>query len=265
MDTTLSSWKKLLIQAFRETPIDTNRSRRCGVFNIQQFIYRALENAGIENRSPFTFWQLLNIRYQSKGVPEAVRNLCIKTLLQMDKPSMGFKSGYTPVEIFGIVCTLIVLIAPQTATTFKAPMNGESILRILVPPVDDIDRLEVHLPHSSDYLTSAGGVKISPVVLREASGLAGKSWILQQQDSFYSLQILSASNSDSLEQFCNKHDICTQSAYYQTELNGKPLTRLLYGVYPNHKAAKLAKQQLPPGLKQVSPWARQFKQIKKEL
>jgi len=262
---TLSSWKKLVIQAFKETPIATNRRSCCNVFNIQQFVYRALENAGIENRSPFTLGQLVRIRYQSKGEPQSVRDLCIQTLQQMQKPAMGFNSSYGFSELVAVLMTLLLLVAPQTATTFRAPLNGESILKILVAPIEEIDAIEINLPSTTDYLAIAGPVKITPPEMLHPSGLADKKWILQQKDSAYSLQILSASNNHSLESFCKKHHICDQSAYYQAEVKGKPIIRLLYGVYPNHQAAKMAKKHLPKSLNKISPWARQFKQIKKEL
>ncbi|MDJ0882238.1 MAG: SPOR domain-containing protein [Gammaproteobacteria bacterium] len=262
---TLSTWKKLVIQAFNETPISTDRQSRCSVFHIQQFIYQALQNAGIENRSPFTLWQLLLIHYQSKGSPNRVRELCIQTIRNMQKPATGFNARLSVPEYLGILFTLFLFIAPQTATTFRTPDNGHSILKILVPPLAEIDQIEVHLPTSSDYLAIAGAVKIAPPVTRLPSGLAGRDWILQQQDSKYTLQLVSASHEQSLERFCKKHDICQASATYQTTLKGKSLNRLLFGVYSNHKAAKLAKSQLPDALKKISPWPRQFKQIKQEL
>jgi len=262
---TLCTWQKLVIQAFDETPIATDRKSRCSVFNVQRFIYQALQNAGIENRSPFSLRQLFQIHYRAKGSPQSVRQLCIQTIREMKKPATGFNSSLTVAEYFGILFTVFMLLTPQTATTYLVPVNGSSILKTLIPPQEDIDRIEVKLPTTTDYLALAGPVKITPPVMRHPSGMVDKNWILQQQDSAYSLQILSASNSKSLERFCLKHDICSHSAFYHTELNGKPLTRLLYGVYPNHMAAKQAKNQLPEALRKLSPWARQFKQIKHEL
>ncbi len=262
---TLSTWKKLVIQAFTETPLSTDRRSRCSVFHIQQFIYQSLQNAGIENRSPFTLWQVIQIYYQSKGSATRVRELCIDTLVNMQKPATGFNASLTLTDYVGLIFSLFLFLAPQTATTFRAPDNGNSILKILVPPLAEIDLQEVHLPSSSDYLALAGAVKISPPINRSDSGLAGSDWILQQQDANYTLQLVSASQAQNLERFCQKHDICDQAATYRTSLNGKPLYRLLFGVYSNHKSAKLAKSQLPEALKKVSPWPRQFKKIKQEL
>lgn len=262
---TLSNWKSLLLQALEQAPIKTNRRQRCSVYHIQQFIYRALEDSGIENRSPYTLWQLIVVRYRSKGQPQLVRTLCIHTLQQMQKPARAFNSSLTTGELLGILLSAMMLVLPQTATTFRTKLNGQSILKVRVHPIEEIDRLEIKLPSTTDYLSMAGPVKVSPPIIRHVSGLADKNWIKQQKDSAYSLQLLSASNSNSLQRFCSKHNICDQSAFYETEVNGKPIIRLLYGVYNNHQAAKTAKSQLPESLKNVSPWARQFKQIKAEL
>lgn len=262
---TLDTWKKLLIQAFNKTAVITNQRGKCGIFNIRKYIYLALENAGIENRSPISLKQLVEVRVESKGHPEQVHEACIRMIEHMQKPALGFNTQNHLAEIFGAVLVLIIIVTPQTATTFRAPSNGLSILKQVIQPVEDIDWKTVNLPIHTDYLNIAGPVKVTPEVHRDASGLADKSWILQQKDSAYSLQILSASNSDSLQTFCKKHDICQQSAFYQTQVNGKPLSRMLYGIYTNHKAARAAKEKLPEELKKLAPWARKLSQIKQEI
>lgn len=260
-----TTWKKLLIQAFKETRIPTNLKGHSGFLNIQKYIYLSLQNAGIENRSPFTYRQLISIRQASSGIPEKVRDLCIQTVQAMQNPASGFSSTNIVGEITVILMSLSLLLIPQTATTSRAAINGSSILVIKSLPVEDIDKTVMHLPLSSDYLSAASlYVDISPIQ-ETVSGLFGSQWIKNQKDSSYSLQLLSASNSNNLLQFCRQHNICEKSAQYETDVNGKRLTRLLYGVYPDHKAAKLAKSQLPASLKKIVPWARQFKQIKREL
>ena len=157
-----------------------------------------------------------------------------------------------------------MLLTPIAANTFMPQKPSLSILKVAYLPWQDIESDIISLPLTSDYLTAATFHK--PVEEDKQPGsLNASAWILEQKDSSYGLQLLSVSNKANLVKFCEKHDICEQSAFYSTQVNGKTLVRLIYGSYSNHKAAKLAKSKLSVALKSVSPWARSFKTIKNEL
>ncbi len=258
------AWQKLLCQAFIDTPIENQKARVCSLFTIRHFVYQSLQNSGIENRSPFSFLELIKISKKSKGEPQQIRKLCINSVLNMDTPSFCLLSSSSYFAILTLTLTLVTLLTPITATTFKAQQTSSSILKIHTLPWHDIENDIISLPISSDYLLAASADKTTKEEKQQGT-MNGASWILDQQDSAYGLQVLSISNKSNLLQFCKKHDICDDSAFYTTVTNGKTLMRLIYGTFPNHKLAKLAKSKLPAELKKLSPWARSFKQIKNEL
>lgn len=256
------AWKTLLIQALRETGFD---SQSPGLLALNRFIQLALANAGIINKSPFTLTQLIRIWYLSDRQPELLRQRCIDTVTSMTKPAYRFQAPYLGLLFILVVTSLLTVLTPRTATTSRSPDAGKTLLTDRSLPVADIDSLNIQLPLSSDYLESPNPLMPHASELRSESGLFNQAWIQQQADSSYSLQLLSTSDPKNLQQFCEQHGICEQSAFYQADLNGRILYRLLFGTYPNHKAAKLAKSRLPANLKALAPWARQFAQIKREL
>ena len=258
------AWQKLLCQAFRDTPIETRQKWGCKLITIRHFVYQSLQNSGIENRSPFSFLELIKISRKSKGKPQQIRKLCINSVLNMDTPSFCLLSSSSYFAILTLTLTLVTLLTPITATTFKAQQTSNSILKIHTLPWNDIEDGIISLPFSSDYLLAASADKTTKDEKQQGT-MNGASWILDQQDTAYGLQVLSISNKSNLLQFCKKYDICDDSAFYTTQVSGKTLMRLIYGTFPNHKLAKLAKSRLPADLKKLSPWARSFKQIKNEL
>ena len=261
-----STWQTLLRKALEENPIETGPNGRCGFWGIRRYLFTSLQKAGIENRPPFNLWQVLTITFKSKGQPLAIRHLCLELLAQMQGPNARYDNNYLTdfLIILGISSSL--LIAPKIATTFKAPTAEQPILIENLFPQADLDSLTQHLALTSDYL-DAPSLYLTPEELHTTTkqGLRNATWITTRDDSAYSLQLLSASNKDNLLIFCEKHKICDKTAFYESTVKGKTLYRLLYGDFRNHQTAKLAKTTLPPALQKLSPWARSFAQIKREL
>jgi len=254
------TWKRPLKRSLIITPLPAGKRGYCGPICVHRFIYQALSNAGIENRSPYSPGRILKIWLLARGRPAAVRSHCLTQLDSMDKPAPGFSHAYSFIAVFSFIVLVWTLLSPQTADTNFVTAKKNSILEVIIQPMQDIDGLEIVLPMSGDYHQAP----YSPG-LREAGGLAGPGWILQQRESDYTLQLVSASELGSLQRFCTKHAICPQAAYYQSNVQGKTLYRLLYGIYPNNRAAQDALQALPDELLQLSPWSRQFQQIQPEI
>ena len=255
------AWKTLLAQALQTTRIPPRRSGLPGLLEARRYIYRALQNAGIENRSPFSLWQIFQIQIKSNGEPERIRQYSIEALSALQSPSLSFNHRAPLIIKILAASGLLITLLPQTATTYLAPPVNKSILKIATLPWPDQETERSEWPLQSDYQLAA----FEPAVIQPAdsmTSLADASWIKQQRDSAYTLQLLSVSDPAHLQPFCRQYKICDHAAIYTSQLNGKSITRLLYGNYRNHQAAKQAKTRLPKGL---SGWARQFGQIKQSL
>ena len=94
-----------------------------------------------------------------------------------------------------------------------------------------------------------------------------ESWLLAQDSSFYTLQILGVRNEQSLLDFVKKYNLLETNdiAYYQTKLRGEIWFPLLYGVYPTKKEAQSAVKDLPEQIQKSIPWTRKVSAIQREI
>jgi DamX protein len=94
-----------------------------------------------------------------------------------------------------------------------------------------------------------------------------ESWLLDQNTSFFTLQVLGVRNEESLLEFVKVHKLLQSQnvAYYQTVYKGKRWYPLLYGVYPTKSAAAEAIKELPEKVQKSIPWIRQLSAIQKEV
>jgi len=97
------------------------------------------------------------------------------------------------------------------------------------------------------------------------SGLHDSDWIMQQNSSNWTLQIMGARLPASLYKFAKQHRLDQGSAWFKTELSGKPWYVLVYGLYTNQDTARQALQNLPAGLKQSKPWIKNIGAIQKSI
>ncbi len=258
------SWQKLIILALTDTDVNANRSNKCSPICIYEYLYRALNLAGINNRPPFGWYRIFSIWWQARGDAEQIKRLCIQAVQRMQKPDSGFKPNPQLAELLSLALIAVILL-PQIANTFIDTPNQQSILHFIPQPVEDIDSVEVTLPSTTDYTHAANQFLAKPVLFDRDQGLLGTQWIRSQQDSAYSLQVISTSTRQAVFDFCKEHNICQKSAYYQSQIKGKTYFRLLYGNFNNHRAAQQALAELPAKLQQLQPWPRKFSQIKSEI
>ncbi len=258
------SWQILFTQALACTEVNASSNNKCSFLAVYEYIYRALNLAGINNRPPLGWHQIFAIWWRARGDAETIKLHCIQAIQNMHRPVYGFRPNSTLVALLSLGLLLLSL-TPQTANTFKTMESLQSILRIKPQPMQDLDTFELNLPITTDYLYAANQFLDKPVLFEREQGVYGSDWIKSQQDDSYSLQLISTSTREALFEFCLQHNICSKTAFYSSEINGKTYFRLLYGHYNNYQSAQLALTTLPSDLQQLKPWARKLKQIKSEI
>jgi len=96
--------------------------------------------------------------------------------------------------------------------------------------------------------------------------LHGKTWLLSQKNSHYSMQILAVRSKQELHQEIKKSGLeIEQLAYYPTVRNGHVWYALLYGLFENRQQAQQALKKLPKHIRQNKPWLRSLRAIKKTI
>jgi len=94
-----------------------------------------------------------------------------------------------------------------------------------------------------------------------------EKWLLSQEPSFYTIQLMGARKEALLFNFVEKNQLLEQNeiAYYQTTFKDKPWFQLLYGVYAIKKDAQSAADNLPPKIRKSSPWIRRLSAVQKAI
>jgi DamX protein len=96
---------------------------------------------------------------------------------------------------------------------------------------------------------------------KKAKGIHSENWLLAQNPSYYTIQLIGLQNEKSIHKFVKKYKLFNQVAYYKTFYHKKDWYPLLYGVYPTRREASSAMKKLPKELRKISPWIRSFLSI----
>ena len=94
-----------------------------------------------------------------------------------------------------------------------------------------------------------------------------ESWLLDQESTFYTLQVLGVRNEESLLNFIKAHKLLQNQnvAYYKTVYKGKQWYPLLYGVYQTKSEAAAAVKELPDKIQKSVPWIRKMSAVQREV
>jgi DamX protein len=94
-----------------------------------------------------------------------------------------------------------------------------------------------------------------------------EDWLLSQESSGYTIQILGVRNEKRLLNFIENElpSKVNEIAYYQTSYKGKDCYPLLYGVYASQKEAATAMKQLPANIQKTLPWIRKMSSVQRVI
>jgi DamX protein len=94
-----------------------------------------------------------------------------------------------------------------------------------------------------------------------------EKWLLSQDATSYTIQIIGVHNEQSLWDFIKKNQFLEQNeiAYYESTFQGKVWYQLLYGIYPTKQEAVLAANKLPENVRRAEPWIRRMSTIQKAI
>lgn len=111
---------------------------------------------------------------------------------------------------------------------------------------------------------------IKPAIPKKNGGnntIYRESWLLDQDSSYYTLQVLGVRNEESLLDFIKRHKLLQKKnvAYYKTAYKGKQWYPLLYGVYPTKSDAAAAVKELPDKVQKSIPWIRKMSAVQNEV
>ncbi|MFC1684886.1 SPOR domain-containing protein, partial [Pseudomonadota bacterium] len=107
--------------------------------------------------------------------------------------------------------------------------------------------------------------KPKPEAIKADSKLKREPWLRRQNPASYTLQLVGLGEESAVIAFVKRHKLEGQVAYFERRHQGKPWFPVLYGVFPDRKAAIDARSRLPSGLGRAGVWPRTFASIQKEI
>ena len=109
--------------------------------------------------------------------------------------------------------------------------------------------------------------KSAPITPKDSADASeSQAWLWSQDPSNYTLQLLGARQSDSIQKFLRKHtQLNGKAVYFHTRHDTRNWYAVVYGVYSDRSQAAKAIKRLPKELQSASPWIRSFGSIHAEL
>ena len=98
-----------------------------------------------------------------------------------------------------------------------------------------------------------------------SGGINSEAWLLLQNPGAYTLQLAGLGDRAGVPRMVELYKLPGPFAYYRTTRSGAPWYPVLYGVYPNHKAALAARDKLAASHGIKGAWARSFGSIQREI
>ena len=113
----------------------------------------------------------------------------------------------------------------------------------------------------------APAVKEGALGKTEARSIRSEKWLLIQESSYYTIQLMGARKEALLFNFVARNKLLEQNeiSFYQTTYKDKPWFQLLYGVYATKKDAQSAADNLSPKIRKSSPWIRRLSAVQKTI
>lgn len=121
---------------------------------------------------------------------------------------------------------------------------------------------------SKSALTPAQKVPMTsgkPTSSGDSATVSGQGGSIQNAPaSHFTLQLSSASRSETLKAYAKQHNL-PNAWVYETKRDGKPWYVLVNGVYASSAQAKQAVSSLPAAVQAQKPWVKPIRQVKQDL
>lgn len=156
---------------------------------------------------------------------------------------------------------------PEPATAVSEAEEPPGVAEEAVPkqPAPQSQPEEQAPPSAEPVSEPVSQEQPEPPTPKAVSEIMREDWLRQQNPAHYTLQLVGVQEEAAILAFIKRHGLKGQLAYFKSQRQGRPWFSLLYGVFPDRKAAIKAKGQLPAPLAQSGVWPRTFASVQKEV
>ncbi|MEN8802981.1 MAG: SPOR domain-containing protein, partial [Thiogranum sp.] len=151
--------------------------------------------------------------------------------------------------------------APDTETQEKAVPPAPPLEQPPLPESASLETVKAEKPAKPRVETAAQTAAIKQIQAKETLPHR-ESWLLEQPEAFFSLQLVGSRNEKSIANYIRRHKLDEhQAAYYRGHHQGAAWYVLMYGVYPTKTAALQGRDTLPAKIRKAKPWLRSLKSV----
>jgi TPR repeat protein len=146
------------------------------------------------------------------------------------------------------------------------PGRDPSSTRVYDPATDGpgMRRAEPEPAPAPPPAAAASAPPAAPVAASATEGdLRREDWVRAQNPGAFTLQLGSVTSEQAILRFIRESGI--EAGYIAVVIDGVPRFNALYGSYPSYPEAQRAAESLPPSLRDVKPWIRNFGILQKLL
>ncbi len=190
-------------------------------------------------------------------------------------PRTASEKKMASARVFRAKIPAVVDAGPPTFINRVSPKAEETAPRAAAepkkkPPVAEQPAVLAKVPPQPVNPPQVKPPPLKPVTPPKATAkhtIYRENWLLDQEASYYTLQVLGVRNEESLLNFVKVHKLLLNQnvAYYKTVYKGEQWYPLLYGVYPTKSEAAAAAKELPDKVQKSIPWLRRMSAVQKEV
>lgn len=217
------------------------------------YILHRLEAAGFKGKNPFTVSHVRAINKSSKGLPglinEDIRMLLMDKFSKKNHESRLFFSGLglnvrsSHLMIGGMAALiLLVFLLFQNLTVSFFPLRYGFSTAVKTTPLS-----------------------YSPKPRKREAKICREEWILAQDPSHYTLQIMGVRKETTVLQFIEKYRLQGRVSYYHTYYKSGDWYPLLYGIYSTRELALAKINELHEEISKSLPWVRRLSSVHGEI
>ena len=158
-------------------------------------------------------------------------------------------------------------VTAETPTSQQAPIKIEQAEKEKTELPEQATTASLK-PDSLPQTVPQQKAKPVPVVAKSVEQeIRREKWLLSQDGSKYTVQVVGVSSEKLMLEFIESNKVLKQNkiAYYESTFEGRPWFQLLYGIYPDKQAARLAANKLPENIRQAGPWIRRIAAVQKAI
>jgi len=150
--------------------------------------------------------------------------------------------------------------APNTEAQEKAVLLAPPIEQPPAPEPANLETVKAEKP------ATPAETAMQPAAIKQIQAKQTlphrESWLLDQSEAFFSLQLVGSRNEKSITDYIRRHKLdAHQAAYYRGHHQGSAWYVLMYGVYPTKTAALHGRDTLPAKIRKAKPWLRSLKSV----